>query len=247
MNSRARFSLRRFNTDISLQHVIVTAATAMVLALTLTTPSSAQKAWQRPYHQWSIDDTEKVLTDSPWVQTLQKGGVSSMPFPNMGARTMGGVTLRLRSGLPVRQAIVRLRQIKANYDRMSPEEKATFDERQRISLECPGCKNNYIVALYPPPSRLKEISLDILKKYIQLRNDRGESRPLVHIEIPKTASDEAILFFSRFNEKGEPLLTPASKKFSISFDPDVFRNDAMGIVRFEFDVSKLILNGEVAF
>ena len=247
MKTKFRFSLRSFKTAIARPHVIVIAAAAIIVAFFLTTPSSAQKAWQRPYQQWNIDDTEKVLTDSPWVHTLQKGGVSSIPFPNMGARSMGGVTLRLRSGLPVRQAIVRLRQIKANYDRMSPEEKAAFDERQKISLECPGCKNNYIVALYPPPSRLKEIPLDVLKGYIQLRNDRGESRPLVHIELPGTASDEAILFFSRLNEKGEALLTPTSKKFGITFDPDVFRNDAMGIVRFEFDVSKLILNGEVAF
>jgi hypothetical protein len=130
---------------------------------------------------------------------------------------------------------------------MSAEEKAAFDDKTKVTLACPGCTKNYIVALYPPPGRLREISLDTLKGYIQLRNEHGDSRQLVHIELPKTPADEAILFFSRFNEKGEPLLTPSSKKFTVSFDPDIFRNDPMGSVRFEFDVSKLILDGEVSF
>lgn len=223
-------------------------ATVIILALSLNTALSAQKTWERPYQQWTLTDVEKVLADSPWVQTLQKGGMaSSIPFPNMGARGMGGTTVRLRSGLPVRQALIRLRQIKANYDRMSAEEKASFDAMTKVTLECPACRKNYVVALYPPPGRLRELSLDVLKGYVQLRNERGDMRQLVHIELPKTQADEALLFFSRFDEKGEPLLTPSSKKFTISFDPDVFRNDAMGIVRFEFDVSKLILNGEVSF
>ena len=228
-------------------------ATLIVFSLCLDTPSSAQKSWQQtPYQQWTATDVEKVLSDSPWVQTLQKGGMASLPFPgiggrSMGARSLGGVTVLLRSGLPVRQAIVRMRQLKANYDSMSADEKAAFDERTKVVLVCPGCKNNHIVSLYPPPQRLRELSLDTLKGYVQLKNDRGDTRQLVHIELPKTQADEAILFFSRLNEKGEPFLTPSSKKFSISFDPEVFRNDAIGTVRFEFDVSKLVIDGQVSF
>lgn len=222
-----------------------------VLAILLTllgTPSSGQKAWQRtPYQQWTLADAQSILTDSPWAQTLQKGGMStSLPFPS-GAVRMEAVTLQLRSGLPVRQAIVRIRQLRANYDRLSATDKASFDNQAKAVLECPACKKNYVVTLYPSPNMLTRLSFDALKGYIRLRNERGETRELVHVELPKSLNDEAVLFFSRFDEKGEPLLTPSSKKLIVLFDPEIFRNDPMGSGRFEFDVSRLILNGEVSF
>ena len=69
----------------------------------------------------------------------------------------------------------------------------------------------------------------------------------MHIELPKTLSDEAVFFFSRFNDKGDPLVSSSNKKFTITFDPAIFGHDRMGSTRFEFYTSKLILNGEVAF
>lgn len=224
-------------------------ATLMILASSLNTPSSAQKAWQRtPYQQWTLADVENVLTDSPWAQTLQKGGMgTSVPFAGAGALRMESVTLQLRSGLPVRQAIVRLRQIKGNYDRMNAAEKASFDNRTKAVLECPACKKNYVVTLTPSPVMMTSLSLNVLKGYIQIRNERGESREMVHVDLPKSPGGEAVLFFSKFNEKGDPLLTPSSKKLIVLFDPEIFRNDRMGSARFEFDVPRLIMNGEVSF
>lgn len=222
----------------------------LVVLVTSLSPASSgqQKAWQRtPYQQWTLAEAQSILTDSPWVQTLQKGGMStSLPFPS-GALRMEAVTIQLRSGLPVRQGIVRVRQIRANYDRLNAAEKASFDKGAKAVLECPGCKKNYVVTLNPSPEMLRRLSLDALKGYIQIRNERGESRKMVHVEIPKSQDGEAVFFFSRFDEKGEPLLTPANKKLIVLFDPEIFRNDPMGSGRFEFDVSKLILNGEVAF
>lgn len=224
-------------------------ATLVILVPSLGTPASGQKAWQRtPYQQWTLADVQNILNDSPWVQTLQKGGMgTSLPLPGSGALRMEAVTIQLRSGLPVRQAIVRLRQIRANYDRLSAAEKLSFDNQAKAVLECPGCRKNYVVTLNPSPEMLKRLSLDALKGYIQIRNERGESRRMVHVELPKSQEGEAVFFFPRFDEKGEPLLTPSSKKLIVLFAPEIFRNDPMGSGRFEFDVSRLILNGEVAF
>ncbi len=227
----------------------VVIAALMILAPCVNINTSGQKAWQKtPYQQWTQAEVENILTNSPWAQTLQKGGMStSLPFPGGGALGMESVTLQLRSGLPVRQAIVRLRQLKANYDRLNAEQKASFDKQAQAVLECPGCKKNYVITVTPSPDNLKRLSSDVLKGYIQIRNERGESRPLVHFDLPKTPGGDAVLFFPRFDEKGEPLLTTSHKKLIVLFDSEIFRNDRMGSARFEFDVSKLILDGEVSF
>lgn len=224
-------------------------AALVILVPALSAPSAGQKGWQRaPYQQWTLSDIDSLLTDSPWAQTLQKGSAgTSLPLPGGGAQSMGGITLQLRSGLPVRQAIVRLRQLRSNYDRLNAADKAAFDNQAKAVLECPGCRKNYVVTLNPSPVMLTRLTPNSLKGYIQLRNERGESRQMVHIELPKAQGGEAVLFFPRFDEKGEPLLTPSSKKLIVLFDPEIFRYDPVGTSRFEFDVPKLILNGEVSF
>lgn len=50
--------------------------------------------------------------------------------------------VRLRSALPIRQAILRLRQIKEKYDSMSDAKKAEFDEKNKALVECPACDEN---------------------------------------------------------------------------------------------------------
>jgi len=91
------------------------------------------------------------------------------------------------------------------------------------------------------------MSFAALKNYVQIANEYGETRVLVHFEPPKSQGGEAIFFFSRFNEKREPLLTPSNKKLSISLDPQIFRTNVAVPMKFEFDVSKMVLNDGVSF
>jgi hypothetical protein len=91
------------------------------------------------------------------------------------------------------------------------------------------------------------MSEEEVKQNIKLINDQGEMRELVHFTRPKTQVDEAVFFFSRFNERGEPLLTPQSKKLIVAFGDKIMENFPIIIRRFEFDVDKMIVNGQVAF
>ena len=43
---------------------------------------------------------------------------------------------------PIRQALVRLKQIGARFDKMSGAERAEFDTRMKGLLECPACVDN---------------------------------------------------------------------------------------------------------
>lgn len=221
--------------------------------------AAIQSTWQQKnYQTWTLSEVESVLTDSPWAQTRSKGvaigydnpvvtGINNPPSPE-------SVTLRLRSSLPVRQALLRLRQLKAKYDKMSDEDKASFINKNRVLMECPACAENYVVALSPGPGRGKgvpevfqRLSLAEAKLNIQLKDERGEKRELVHFTSPRVQGDEAMFFFSRFNEKGEPLLNPSSKKLIVAFDSKLFGTSPVAITKFEFDVTKMLVNGVVEF
>jgi hypothetical protein len=108
----------------------------MFLAATLAV---AADFWaKKPYQNWSADETRNMLEESPWAMTYKLGGiqanVTSGDAPtNRGYRgemeTDPSITyiLQFRSALPIRQAQVRSSQLSVHYDKMSAEQKATFD------------------------------------------------------------------------------------------------------------------------
>ncbi|HEY0079764.1 MAG TPA: hypothetical protein VGB73_14210 [Pyrinomonadaceae bacterium] len=231
----------------------------LVGALSLSSFAQAQSGWEnKPYQQWTMEDLEKILSDSPWAQTREKGLVvmnsGSSDFALSLPASPERVTLRLRSGLPIRVALMRLRQMKSKYDKMSEKEKADFDARTKTLLECPACADNYVVALSPPPGESKGVptifrnmSLAAARQSVEISNDAGEKRELVHFEPPKTPGGEVTFFFARLNQKGEPLLTPTSKKLFITFDTKIFGDHPSLVRRFEFDVQKMLIKGQVSF
>lgn len=119
-------------------------------------------------------------------------------------------------------------------------------------LECPDCADHYVVVMSPGPgsvsgipTNLQYVSLDRLKLSVHIRNEKGETRELVKFVRPKFFEDEAMFFFSRFNSKREPLISPANQTLTISFDLSIFASSAPRLARFEFDVTKMIVNGQV--
>ncbi len=227
-------------------------AASLITAVALTLNALAQDVWRdKPFNQWSKEEAEKVLLDSPWARLSARSGAAiyrsvSAPDP--------AFNFRLRSALPVRQAMLRLRQLREKYDQLSEAKKADFDEKNRPLVECPACADNYVIALHPPPGgreplprALLTTSHDRIKLAIYLSNERGERRELIHYVPPKSAaSGEAVFFFPRFNEKGKPLLTPANKRLVLNIGSEALGGD-QAVNRFEFDVSKMVVNGKVEF
>ena len=68
---------------------------------------------------------------------------------------------------------------------------------------------------------------------------------------PKNASDMAVLYFARLDDKGKSFLTSESKKFELVFDGAFLGSgNPYGSWlprRFEFDVSKLMAGDNVQF
>ena len=99
---------------------------------------------------YAVQFTVQLLSDTArriaggTVPSAAEGAIINTPSNNA---EMGGAeapvdfqfTLRLRSAQTVRQALVRLKQLDTNYDRMSPQDRAAFDKKYKGLLECPAC------------------------------------------------------------------------------------------------------------
>lgn len=251
-----------------------------VLMCALAVTASAQKVWEKPLQKWSKDEALKILNASAWAQTYQStagasaaaqqqiareqsqnvsGGGSN---PRSVARNFGPppVTIRLHSAMPIRQAMIRLRQIDAGYDKMDEKQRADFDKSTKGFLDCSICQKFYVITLAKfkdssgqtvDEGIFQRMSLEQLKGNVWLTNEKGERRELVQFNAPKNASDLAVFYFARADDKGIPFLTAESKKFEFVFDNTFLdsRNPYSPFLprRFEFSVSKLVSDGNIMF
>jgi hypothetical protein len=184
----------------------------------------AQDFWmQKSYKRWTKDEIVRIISDSPWAQ------VREMEADSTSSGFRPAVTVRLRSAVPIRQALVRLKQIENDYDKMDAAKKAAFDEKFKGTIDCPACQENYVVTIAPPISArrlqngvygLKSATLKLLTGKVYLVNDAGEKRELVYFVAPKNDDDEATFFFARRDADGKPFLSNKSAKFSFIFDAD---------------------------
>ena len=238
-------------------------------------PAYAQSVWAgKPFTQWSRSDAESVLNDSPWsshqevrMQFEKEKQTAAGSYSGVSAASAAGsqmevmsdlpvdfvFTLRLRSALPVRQALVRLKQLEADSKKISQKDAETFDAQIKGLLECPACAGNYVVTLSSKSrnrpgadavyATFKGGRLSDLQRFVFLANDRGERRDLVHFVAPKTPGDDAIFFFPRLDAKGAPLLTTESKQLLINLSD----KQVNSVSNFRIDVSTLVMNGKVEF
>jgi len=108
-----------------------------LLLLCLAAPiAMAGDFWvKKPYQNWSAEETQQMLGDSPWAKTVTLAGLTnaaSAPLENSAGVEMESnpgitYTLQFRSAQPIREAQVRSSQLSSHYDKMSAEQKATFD------------------------------------------------------------------------------------------------------------------------
>lgn len=252
-------------------------AIAFIL-LILSLPVIAQKK-EKPFQEWSKEDAQKILTDSPWAKTYQsdKGLVGAeqaqvareQTEQAISSKTSLGtassrsvpppIVIRLNSALQIRQALVRLQQIAAGYDKMSESDRAKFDEGSKEFLACASCKNLYVVTITKfrnsgqgiDDGIFQTLKFEDLKGKVRLTNENGDERELMQFIPPKRGGESAVFFFQRYDAAGKTLITPQSKELNFVFSSDFLDNKnpySVYIPRmFEFKVSKLVLDGNLAF
>lgn len=94
--------------------ISVVSAITLLIALT----ASASDFWlTKDWKQWSKDECTAILTESPWVHTWRSGDLSTEIV----------CAIQLRSSMPVREAIVRQLQFEQKYDKLSADQRSSFD------------------------------------------------------------------------------------------------------------------------
>lgn len=255
----------------------IAALAICVFCLSLTV--FAQKITEKPFEKWSKDEAMKIISNPPWADQYQSTSglvVASrqqqsreqadtrLSGSNRGSSsrflTPPPIVIRLHSALPVRQAMVRLQQIQAGYDKMNEEQRNKFDESTKNFLNCSICQNYYVVTL----TKFRDASLgtvddgifqtlkyEDLKDKIWLITDKNEKRELAQFTPPKGSGDSAVFFFKRKDETGAPLLTTENKQLKFVFANELLDNNnaysALIPRAFEFKVSKLIVDNKVEF
>lgn len=240
----------------------------------------SQKIIEKPYNKWTKDDAIKLLTDSPWAKTYQSSTGSANAAAGQVAREQaqsansGGsdprsvgrnfgpppVVMRLHSALPVRQALVRLQQIDAGYDKLNDADKATFDASRKKFLDCAICNEYYVITLikftdssgqFIEEGVFQGMTFADLKGKVKLVNDKGEEREIAQFNAPQSFRDQAVFYFKRNNDSGMPLLMSTSKEVKFLFDYTFLNTGnrfAYLVPRtFEFKVSKMILGESLIF
>ena len=240
----------------------------------------AQKFVNKQWTEWSKEEALTLLSNSGWAKTYSsiEGGARAESGaiarsqrdsvnrgggnPGSAARDLGNlpVTIRLHSSPYVRQAMVRLQQISVKYDKMSAEEKAKFDASRKGYLECPICKNYYVVTITKFTDSSGEtvnegifqsMTIEDMKGGITLANDKGESRELVQFTPPKSGTDPAIFFFKRNDDAGNPLVGLDTKELRFVFSNEFVQRDKRYSYlyprRFEFPVIKMTVSETVSF
>lgn len=234
----------------------------------------------KSYTKWGKEEALRLITDSAWAKPYQSTSGSADAAARQSIREQGQsansggsnprsvgrdfgpppVTLRLHSALPMRQAMVRLQQIDAGYDKMNAADKAAFDASRQNYLACAICKDYYVVSLTRASdssrSTVEEgvfqgMTMDDLRGNIKLMNEKGEERELVEFNPPKGARDQTVFYFKRTDDAGVPLFSEDSKEVKFVINPtflDAKNRFAYLLPRtFEFKTSKMIRDNKLVF
>ncbi len=206
--------------------------------------ASAQKDWQtKNFEQWTKADVEEILNNSSWVSKQEvrlnydptSVSAAGSVTPNIGLNNprviqQGAIapavdftfTLRLRSSMAIRLALIRRDQLETDLKKLTDKEFENYKARQKGLYECVGCVDNYVLTLSSASRENKNYDavytsfsralFDQIKQYIYLQNEKGEKRELVNFVPPKAPGDEVVFFFRRNDDKGNPLFTKNSKQ-----------------------------------
>jgi|CZKC01.1.fsa_nt_gi hypothetical protein len=208
---------------------------AISFAVVLTV--RAEDFWiKKPWTQWSKDECNKILQDSPWAKKWSKGEVHlTEAMPGESGATAEGAggekspeihyIVELRSALPIREATVRLQQIGMKYDKMTDAQKKEFDAKAEEFLK--RTYDDVILVHVDYGSNVqtferematywKNIREDAVPVDFYLINERGDRISPAKFNSPRNGSYAFDLIFPRL-KNNEPVIHEGDKSVSIQF------------------------------
>jgi hypothetical protein len=214
-----------------------TVAVLAILGIAVLGVRAGDEWVDKDWHQWSKDEVQAVLHDSPWSKRWAKGQVNtSAALPGVSGAGQQGAAgegapridyyFQIRSAEPVREGIVRQFQLDQGYDTaMSAEQKKSFDERAAQILHR-SYDDVVVHVLYSSNIQAFERDLaaywqnltqDSIKDRVYLITERGDRVPPNRFVSSRAGAYEFELNFPR-TINGEPLIRPGDTGFSIQFE-----------------------------
>jgi hypothetical protein len=111
----------------------------LIIGLAIPFALAGSDFWaKKPYQQWSAEEIQHIMEESPWATTLTLSSVqtaiTSGDSPNnhayrgeMETDPTISYNLQFRSAQPIREAQVRTSELNAKYDTMSADKKVAVD------------------------------------------------------------------------------------------------------------------------
>jgi len=211
----------------------------------------------KDWKQWSRDDCERMLAESPWAH-MWRGG----PQIGLGGTAAGDalvLSIQLRSAVPVRQAIVRKLQFDQKYDKLTDAQKNSFDTQAGQILNRSYDDTILVHVDFSKSSAADRLRGD-LHAYVRngieqldavLLTDDGTLLKASRFDMNPKGLNEFDLVFPRLSD-GASAIKDAQKRFSIQFQSpqllQVFGTDIpTRRVRVDFDLEKMSFGGKLSY
>ncbi|GEM_PF-626087 len=162
---------------------------------------------------------------------------------------------QLRSAMPIRQAIVRLTQISADYNEMPPDQQAAFDKKSAEFLSKPFPNTVVVHISYGSNVQFDDRNLtrhwrsqttETLKNFVFLILPGGEKVALSGYAVSQGAGREFQFEFPRqYNNR--PLVGAQDKTLQLEFPHPGIRGQRESRVLLTFKVEKMMLQGAIAY
>jgi hypothetical protein len=227
---------------------------------------------EKDYQRWSEKECRKLLEDSPWargrvlsevyITPLQTGPTDPMSQADASDPTQrerqGNPRIeyraQLRSALPIRQAMVRLQQIRQGYDQMSPEQKQAFDAEAEKFLSASFADTVVVYVGYTTTVQGDDRELafywqkqttETLKNFVFLIGGKGQKIPMLRYAVAEAGRAFQFVFPRVYEE--QPVLESTDKNLKLDFEHPGVRGQGKQRILLEFPVKKMLVQGALVY
>ncbi len=236
--------------------------TGIVVIVLSAITVEAQGYWtKKPWQQWSNNDCQNMLQNSPWAQTWTNTGIVETPMgqpsDGTGREQVPEIyyLVQIRSALPIREAVARQAQIQNQYDRMDASHKKVLDDSVSDFLA-----RNYdddIVVHLDYGSNVTLYERDMMQYWqsfptgvvpmqTYLIDHNGQKLVPSRMAVAP-GGQTAIEFIFPRTVKGAPFIKSGDKSFAFQFVSPAIGTLAAREAYIEFKPRKMIANGQLSY
>jgi hypothetical protein len=223
---------------------------------------------KKNWKEWTKGECNKILEDSPWAKRFiveNASTVGAMPSASHDPMSTSGPSvigageieyhIQVRSAEPIRQALIRQEQLEKNYDKMSDEDKKSFDAKVNQGMS--KSQGDFIIfhVVYEGRSASLKSSLSAywqsfvgsaIPRDVFIITDSGAHLPPMQYVSKQGPDMEFDLFFPR-TSNGQPVVAPGAKSVKLQIKNPKIGDYNGKVVNAEFKLDKMTFGGKVEY